>query len=67
MFVAAALVLIPVSLLLYQNNIVRWVFIGVVVVAAGIVAYLKRKEILRMISQFRKGESRNGTNVAEEH
>lgn len=53
-FVAASVVLIPIALLLYQNNVVRWGIIGALVVAVGIVAGVKRREIMGIVKRFGK-------------
>ena len=53
LYSAAAIALIPISLLLYQNNTVRWVFIAVIMAAVLGVAVWKRKELIVFAKKLR--------------
>lgn len=49
-----SIILIPVSLILYQFTAVRWGFIMMLILCAGIAGVKKHREILRFIKGYRK-------------
>ena len=51
---SAALMLIPISLLLYQNDIVRYIFIAVIFSATVILAVRKREDIKMIVNRIVK-------------
>lgn len=53
-FLSVSLALIPLSLLLYRNDFIRWGFVAVLVVGVGVVAVIKRKELMKLVVRFRK-------------
>lgn len=56
--ILAALCVIPLSFVLYKNNIVRYSIIGVLIVAMLIVAVLKRRQLLEILRKILKKEKR---------
>lgn len=52
-FIIVSVILIPIALILYQSNVIRWGLIGIIVVAASIIAIVKRQEILNVLKKFR--------------
>lgn len=50
----ASVILIPVSLILYQFTAVRWGFIMMLILCVGIAVGMKRREILKFIKGYRK-------------
>lgn len=53
-YIVISAALIPLALLLYQSNIVRWGIVGLLVIGVGIFAVLKHKIIISVIKNFSK-------------
>ena len=51
---AAAVGLIPISLLLYQSNMVRYIFAAVLFVAAVVLLIIKREQLMIIVRKIRK-------------
>lgn len=54
-FIAVLISLIPLSLLLYSSNVLRWLLIGILVIIFCTAAIVKRKQIYIIVKQFRNG------------
>ena len=52
-FIIVSVILIPVALMLYQSNVVRWAIIGILIILVGLIAILKRQEIISLVKKFK--------------
>lgn len=53
-YIISSVFLIPIALVLYQSNVIRWGLMGVIFLSIGIVVLIKHEKIISAVRNFRK-------------
>ena len=52
-YIVVSIILIPIALILYQSNVIRWGLIAVIAVAVLALIFNKHNELMTTVKEFR--------------